>query len=359
MREFWKKHHRWIIAIATALTIVGGAAVAYSYLSAEEERPVEVTSAWPVADSERVVDKPASAPRWPLTGEEAPGDKVITRRPISVKIENSPQARPQWGLQKADVVYESVAEGGITRFNAIFHSDQSGEVGPVRSARLSDITIVPQYDALFAFSGASSTVGGRVRAAGLPNLSQDVGVSAPYYRKPGKAGPHNLWGVLDKLLVEAEGRGMRMKSEVRPLQFDRHAKEETVTVTEIDIPFSDANRVKWTYDKKQGVYLRVNNGSTHNDAETGQQVSAKNVVVMWAKYSTASRDKFGSTTYDIALTGKGQATIFRNGERLDGTWTADGKNPPRFVDKDGNPIKLAVGNTWMQVVATNVNIAMK
>jgi hypothetical protein len=256
-------------------------------------------------------------------------------------------------------VYESVTEGGITRFNAIYQSDQSGEIGPVRSARLSDITIVPQYHALFSFSGSSSTVAGRIRAAGLPNLSQDAGVSAPYYRRSGRAAPHNLWMRFERLLEEASSRGMELTAKVRSFQFDRSSAEDTPTVTQVDIPFSDSNRVRWRYDAEQRVYLRDNNGSRHVDAETGEQLRARNVVVMWAKYRAASRDKFGSTTYNVTLTGKGQVTVFRNGQRYNGTWVADEGNPPRFEDEGGNPIRLSPGNTWFQVIPTNVNITMK
>ncbi|MDH4139304.1 MAG: DUF3048 domain-containing protein [Coriobacteriia bacterium] len=359
MKQFWHKYHRWIIALSTVLVLAGGLAAAYYYMLDEEEGPVEVTSAWPEANLERVVDKPASVPRWPLTGLEAASEKAISRRPVSVKIENSPQSRPQWGIQRADVVYETVTEGGITRFNAIFHSDISGEVGPVRSARLSDVTVVPQYGALFAFSGASSTVGARVNSAGIPNLSQDAGVSYPYYRKAGRRGPHNLWMSFGKLLEEAKRRDMRTTADIRAFQFERSSADATVTVTEVFVPFSDANRVTWTYDEGSDRYLRVNNGSVHKDAETGKQITARNVVVMRAKYRVASRDKFGSTTYSIALTGKGQVSVFRDGQRFDGQWVADEKNPPKFVDADGNQIKLSPGNTWFQVIAPNVNITMK
>ena len=115
------------------------------------KKQAEVVASWPAADSERSVVKPAEPPRWPLTGLEAPSAEAVTQRVVSVKIENSPEARPQTNLQLADVVYESVTEGGITRFNAIFHSQSPDLIGPVRSARLSDTYIVPQYHALFGF----------------------------------------------------------------------------------------------------------------------------------------------------------------------------------------------------------------
>jgi len=115
-----------------------------------------VVSNWPGATGERPAPKPAEPLVWPLTGLTAPSSEAISSRVVSVKIENSREARPQAALQSADVVYESVTEGGITRFNALFHSQAPTTVGPVRSARLSDTDIVPQYKALFCFSGASA-----------------------------------------------------------------------------------------------------------------------------------------------------------------------------------------------------------
>lgn len=323
-------------------------------------KAAEVVAHWPVAAGERVVPKPPEPPRWPLTGLDAPSAEAVTQRVVSVKIENSPAARPQIALQSADVVYESVAEGGITRFNALFHSQYPEEAGPVRSARLSDTYIVPQYGALFVFSGASTSVNAAVNATDIDNLSQDAGVGYPYYRSSRRAAPHNLIVVFDKLIEEAGRRGMAATQEVRGLVFDTRASELTTpTVTSIAIPFSTANRVKWTYDAASGAYRRENNGVIHKDAATGEQISARNVVVLWARHEVASRDKFGSTTYRIILTGSGRCSVFRDGQRFDGTWEATAGAPPVFKAEDGTQIKLSSGNTWFQVIQPSINITMK
>jgi len=321
--------------------------------------PAEVTSAWPVAKSERVVPKPPDPPRWPLTGLVAPDSTAVGRRALSVKIENSAPSRPQTGLNSADVVYESVAEGGITRFNAIYHSQMPKTLGPVRSARLSDTWIVPQYHALFVFSGASYQVNKAVRRAKLPDLSQDAGVSAPYSRSSSRPAPHNLYLDTRKTYAEAAKRGMAVTANVPRLQYSVRLPSGSATTTAISIPFSTANKVTWTYKESDGLYHRVNDGKKHVDAATGRQVVANNVVVMWARHSASSKDKLGSTTYDIDLGGSGRVSVFRNGQRLDGTWTADKTGPPRFTTAAGLPIRLAPGTTWIQVIALNVNIAMK
>jgi hypothetical protein len=348
------------IVVAVIVVIAAGAA-AYVFLGGED--PVaQVSSPWPVADSERSVPKPEEPPIWPLTGLPAPSAETpASIRVVSVKIENSPAARPQSGIQSADVVYESITEGGITRFNCMFHSTNPDEpVGPVRSARLSDIDIVPQYSALFVFSGASGVVNSAVRSAGLENLSQDVGVSTGYKRVSFKSAPHNLYLDLAVIREEAERRGFPTTQPIKPLAFERASAAATPTVSHVTIPFSTANTSEWTYDPPTDAYLRENNGREHTDSLTGEQISAKNVVVIWARMVPQSkRDVSGSTTYDIELTGSGQATIFRNGEKLDCTWTATADAPPTFKAVDGTAVRLAPGNTWFQVVPTSVNISLE
>jgi len=105
--------------------------------------PVELTTPWPVADKERRAPRPDDLAVWPFTGERVTDPDTLSRRPLSIKIENSAAARPQTGIAAADVVYETISEGGITRFNCIYHSDLPPQVGPVRSARLSDVWVVP------------------------------------------------------------------------------------------------------------------------------------------------------------------------------------------------------------------------
>lgn len=347
-----------VLAAVSVVLIVAGV-VAYVVLA--DKPPVELTSPWPVADSERVMPKPSAPALWPLTGMPAASpDTPANTRIVSVKIENSPQARPQSGIQSADLVYESITEGGITRFNCLFHSTDPGEVGPVRSARLSDTDIVPQYDALFAFSGASGSVNAAVKAAGLQNLSQDVGVTYGYRRSKDHAAPHNLYLTLAKAREEGVKRGYPAIQVLRPLQFDKRSAESSITVNKITVPFSDSNVTEWTYDVAAGRYLRVNNGRVHEDALTDGQVHARNVVVLWAKMSAVSkRDVAGSQTYDIELVGSNRCSVFRDGTRFDGTWEAAKGKPPVFTAEDGAAIRLAPGNTWFQVVPSSVNITMQ
>lgn len=345
-----------------ALGVIASAAVCTVVLAActSAGRQYSLSSAWPRASAERVVARPPSAPRWPLTGMAAPDVESTTRRIVSVKIENSPAARPQTALNQADVVYESLAEGGITRFNALFHSQDPKDIGPVRSARLSDTWIVPQYGAVFFFSGASSFVTGRLRSAGLPLLSEDAGVTRPFYRSSSRSAPHNLFLKGDLTRPEAADRGLAATQTVRPFSFDYRRPDATPTVTSIFIPFSPANRVQWTYDAGRREYLRENNGKVHHDAATGAQVATKNVVVIWAVMRAAGpSDKAGNNTFDIVLGGKNRVSVFRDGVRFDGMWYADAKSPPVFKSSDGKAIRLAPGPSWFEVIPTSVNITLR
>jgi len=316
----------------------------------------EVTSPWPVAEAERTIDKPPPPPIWPLTGMDAPDSEAVTgQRIVSVKIDNAPIARPQSGLQSADVVYESITEGGITRFNCLFHSEVPATVGPVRSARLSDLKMVPQYEALFVFSGASGRVNAAVRSAGLQNLSQDAGVSRGYSRSRARRAPHNLYVDLTQIREEGVNRGYPARQELRRLAFQGSVPATGTPASAISIPFSRANRVEWVYDANRALYLRSNNGAVHRDALTGEQLSARNVVVMWAQTVPA----VPSGTYDIQLAGSNRASVFRDGIRIDGTWHAGPDQPPSFIAADGSAIRLAPGNTWFQVISTDVNIVIR
>jgi hypothetical protein len=344
-----------VAAVATAV-VFAASLVGCS----NNKSPAAVTSAWPIADAERTVPKPATPPRWPLTGLDAPSAAAIQTRVLSVKIENSAASRPQTALNRADLVYESLAEGGITRFNCLYQSQEPKTIGPVRSARLSDGWIVPQYNALFFFAGASTFVTNSLRKLGIPLLSQEQGINRPYVRSGSRPAPHNLFLKPDVAREEAKRLGYPTTQTLKPFAFVQRAMSATVTVTRIDIPFSPAQRTTWTYDPAKKIYLRENNGARHIDAETGQQVRARNVVVMWAPMrSTGHPDKFGSTTYDITLGGTNRASVFHDGQRWDGTWTADRKSPPVFRADDGTLIRLARGTSWFEVIPTNVNISLK
>jgi hypothetical protein len=343
----------------TSVAVVIIAAIAAAGAGGCKAKSV-IESVWPSASAERTVPKPPTPPRWPLTGLDAPDQQATLLRPLSVKIENSAPSRPQSGLDMADVVYETVTEGGITRFNAVFQSKQPKVAGPVRSVRYSDLYVVPQYQAIFAHCGGESNLQKALRDPRYADMDQFFNPS-PYYRSAEKAAPHNLFVDLAKLRAAAvEKRKIKPTVELRPFAFERSSKEMTPVVTVITVPFATDNKAMWTYAAGTKTYLRDINGKAHKDKVSGKQYSARNVVVMWAKVSTRSHtDSAGTAALEIVLEGTGRASVFRDGQRFDGNWSADQNNPPVFKAANGATIKFSPGNTWFQVIANEQNIVIK
>ena len=312
---------------------------------------------YPEVGKEPVIQEPVEPTYWPLTGLEAPSPDAITVRPLSVKIENHAAARPQTGLNQADVVYESIAEGGITRFNCIFQSTIPSRLGPVRSARLSDLWIVPQYSGLFFFSGANTDVLNKVKSSTISNMSHDF-ASALYKRASDRSAPHNLYLETEGVYDLAKEKGYEVTGVYTGLSFAEIASYATTPTTEITIPISNYVTVNWKWDAAKKVYVRYHYDKPHVDSD-GAPVVATNVVVMWAKYTPQSKLNKGSITYDITLGGTGPASLFIGGQRIDGTWSASKDAPPTFTDAAGNAVRLNPGTTWFEVPPLDIKITTK
>ncbi|MDR2492054.1 MAG: DUF3048 domain-containing protein [Coriobacteriales bacterium] len=284
---------------------------------------------------------------YPLTGKPADNEAEVLRRPLSVKIENTPEARPQLGMGAADVVYETITEGGITRFNCVFQSTVPPEVGPVRSGRNSDVSLVPQYDALFFMSGANSRVLGEIADAGLADMSHNA-ASALYYRVDYRAAPHNLYLRFDDVYTVAESKGYATALDrPRRLEFgepDLNAPGFS-DASSVTVPFSDWYVAEWSWDASTASYRRSMDGPSL-DAADNQQLAATNVVVLWTPYTPLNYKQ----TSAVSLNGSGEARVFVGGKQVSCTWSSDGTTPPRFAHADGSPVKLAPGTTFFQVL---------
>ena len=331
------------------------------------KRAAEEPSSQPEAAKPESEPEPAPEPlpepepvytAWlPLTGEGVDeNDPRLKLRPLSVKIENTPESRPSMGLTYADVVYETITEGGITRFNAIFHSTIPNELGSVRSGRNSDTTIVPQYGALFVFSGCNSVVLEQL-AASIPNRISEGNAGNSFYRVQQKSAPHNLY-FNPKLGYERfEELGADIYTdEPRGLSFGKNDMEGLggSKATEIFVPFSaPVFDVTWKYDPESGAYFRYIKGEAQVDeSDNARQVRAENVVVLGPPYSSNG----DGLTLAINFNGEGNAILFQDGMRLDLTYYSDGTHPPTLRDSNGKTVFFKPGQTWFQAPG-NVNVA--
>lgn len=335
----------------------------------------------------------------PINGEmytKAQKDLWSLRRPIVAAIENHMDSRPQSGLSRADVVYEAVAEGGITRFLAVFYcgiADNDYTIGQIRSARVYFINFAMEYgdNPLFVHWGGANNIDnnmpGGVKAKGQidprvdaykllekigwvngrygsdMNGATNTGYPALFTddRRMDLATEHQKVGSTDKIYEEATKRGYdyedsdgnKWDENFTSWKFiDGKAisspKYSSVSFRFWDGTLSDDYIVEWKYDATNNKYLRFNGGKEHRDLENNEQISAKNIAIMFAKEET-SVDKEHHNLYTV--TGEGDAMVFQNGDVIEGTWEKKtAKDRIMFFDSEDEEISFVRGQTWIEVL---------
>ena len=285
----------------------------------------------------------------PLTGLSV--DAPIIRPALVVKIDNHPKARPQWGLNQADIVYEENVEM-LTRFAAVFHTNDSDPVGPIRSGRKQDVDLLESLNSpLFAWSGGNAEVTKLIRASTMVDLSYSVANQEGGYRREGsRSAPHNLLAETTKLWTLApEG------AQPPPAQFSYRAADEAIPATAREtagIKLSmDGVRVLWEWSSEFGRFLRSQDDKPHVDFQD-VRVNAANVVVLYVSYSKSGYSPVAKTL------GSGEAWVFTAGKLFQGTWERSDAGQP-FILKDtaGAPIKLTPGNTWVELTRVGKGVS--
>ena len=290
----------------------------------------------------------------PLTGAPTATGKVPLRTAIAVKVENLPEARPQWGLDMADIVFEEPVEGGITRFIALYQCHTESRIEPVRSARFVDLDILqPLGKILFAYSGAIQPVVNEIDSP--TSLLEDVGADkagAAYSVDYARVQPHNLMTSTSALYSAAHRLGYSLH-DVPPPYFSYGPLPpggKQVSAVHIAFPLDVTS---WAWDAKTGRWLRSYSDTGPAIQGDNAQISAANVVIMHVvEYPTPYvEDVTGAHENELVLTGSGPAWVFRDGVQLKGTWRRPSlKEPATFVEADGAKVTLAPGNTWEELV---------
>lgn len=299
----------------------------------------------------------------PLTGLPVRDPTVLQRPPLAVKVENSRPARPQAGLDLADVVFEEVTEGGVTRFIAIFHSQLPEEVGPIRSARFVDAEVLPPFGAVFAISGAAPVVLRAVAAAGIETLVDD-GSGHPFYRVRGRRAPHDLFARPADLYDAAQGRGTPARpawpfDPTPPPGAERcpagatPAAPPAATPCEqpgqaIDVRMSGSSVTGWRYDPATGRYLRLQDGEPALTAD-GRPMSAATVVVIATNVRPSGCcDPAGNPLTATDVVGGGRAVILRDGRWYEAHWEKpSAASQFSFTHPAVGPFPFAPGPVWI------------
>ena len=357
------------ILIASIFLYAFSAGISYMVFNTVLKKPVSIVT--PFGDLTDVTSGAEEGPKdqpCPTNGTmytKGRREQWETRRPLGVMVENHVDSRPTLGLSRADVIYEAVAEGGITRFLVLYLCQDAGDIAPVRSARTYFLDWVSEYDAAYAHVGGANTPGpadalGQIRQYGIKDMDQ-FGLGFPtYWRGTDKLAPHNVHSTTKKLWGAAEERGFGPKDEKGARwdkNFDQWKFKDDVALEErgdqkpIVVPFwtnQPDYTVTWQYDKTANVYKRFHGAEAQIDKLTNEHLSAKNLIIQFQTERDAN-DGYPDGHLLYGTTGTGSALIFMDGKAIVGKWIkVDRTSRTKFVDAKGKEIQLSRGLVWIQ-----------
>lgn len=347
-KTIWYKSPRILIGLAVALCavlLILVAAVAMNRNNVDTDKKITTEK----QNKKKKKDEPTVVERHIDGMMVATADANMV--PACVMIENAAfdGVRPQSGLSAASVVYEVIVEGGITRLMAVYAGEQADEVGPVRSARDTYLEFASEYNCGYAHAGGSYTAMLAIPRFDMRNI--DALLESKYFwRDSGKYSPHNLFTSTANL-YEAIGDGHSWTDEPTYATWNFANDDELPTgeaATEVNIAFGGSYDVQYRYNAEGKYYERVNGGIVQTDANTGNTLTTRNIIIEKVPEGIYIE---GKGRVNFAVTGEGEVYIFRNGVLTQGTWKkADRLDRTRYYDADGNEIALARGNTWVEVV---------
>lgn len=291
----------------------------------------------------------------PLTGQRGYDENLLGSRPVMISVENHPKARPQWGLTSSDIVWEMVAEGGITRM-LLMYADYTRipeKVGPTRSARHYFVDLVEGFDAIFVHFGYSPAAKRQLREHGVNNINGMVD-GAYFFRDKSrkKYGIEHTAYTTDKAVAKAiEKKGYRkevLSKYASPFIFTETPRTLSGgACDEITVSFSSSYTYKYTYDATRNVYLSTINGKKFVDSE-GTQQNFDNVIVCYTNISDILGDEKGRVDFDLS---KGKGVYVTNGTYEEITWEkGDSKDMMKFYDAYGTELVLNTGRTYIAIV---------
>ncbi len=337
----------WLIALVSTVVVLSIAGVSLALTT-----PTKSTGGTHSATSSATTQ--ASGSTCPLSGVPAAGGQLPQRPALAVKIDNYPTARPQSGLDKADIVFEEPVEAGITRLVAVFQCQSASLVGPVRSARAVDAPILDQLSKpLFLHVGGIAPVLSLIRGADLFDeslLARGPVVQSP----PGHYAPD------DTYVSTAAGWGLRPNDTTPPASLFTYSSTTPsgTPVATVHIPYSQTSDVTWMWDTGSGRW-RLYYSGTPASVAGGNPIAVPNVVVQTVRvsYGPWVEDTNGALEVQSQLTGSGPLEVFRNGIEVTGTWQRSSlTSPTRLVASDGSAIALQPGETWVELVPSTIAV---
>lgn len=341
----------WVTLVAALVVLAAGGGVALALTTHHRRSATPPPTTAPVPPPASV---PADGPDCPLTGAPAPRGSVPQRPALAIKVDNVPQARPQSGLDKADVVFEEPVEGGITRFVAVFQCQGAASVGDIRSARAVDTQILDQLsDPIFIHAGGITPVLSLLRAANLHN-ENILGIPSIINLDRSRVAPFSTF------TSTSDGWGLVPSDTSPPSPLFSYGPNPPVGTPagSVHIPYSEWSNETWTWSASAGKWMLAYSGQPAMLSD-GTQISATNVVVQSVHVTYGPWVESGCCALEVQsqMIGTGPLIVLRNGQEISGTWQRSSLlSPTTLLSANGTVISLAPGNTWVAIVPDNVSI---
>ena len=299
-------------------------------------------------------EEPTYAYTAPLTGHGS--NQPPEQRPVMVMINNAPQARPQSGLNQADIVYEVLAEGEMTRFLTVFQSQKPEVIGPVRSIRPYFIQIGAGFDALLIHAGGSPEALATLSRSKKYSHLDEIPNGKYFWREKSRKAPHNLYTNPELIEQAMEEKGMRKP--VEPIRFTFLPEDAEISggtpATKVEITFHSLNKAMFQYDSEEKKYMRFTNGEPHYDLNDNKQLSATNLLVVAARHRVL--DSEGRREVDVE--GPGDGYLFQQGKVQKIRWKrSDGVIRAYEDEAMTKEMPLLPGQTWVEIVPDTPDIA--
>lgn len=345
IKKWFSTHKKETILIAAVVIALGAVGGVFAYTQLKKKPMTPAAQPAPEQKAEEPA-APTTLPS-PLTGVQV-APELASRPVTAMVVENSIDARPQSGLTEAGVVFEATAEGGITRFLAMFQDTRPALIGPARSLRPYFIDFALPFQASVGHVGGSPDALAEARIVGLRDIDQGNN-AAFYWRATDRYAPHNVYTSTDKLDQLLQQKGFT-KSEFTPWARQEGKALEVPAASTINLDISSANyKAVFNYDKASNTYLRSVGGKPHVNREDGKQITPKVVIAI----KTPHRIIDSAGHYGMTLVGSGEAHIFMDGGVTPVTWEKTARQHMfRFKDATGKEVPISAGQTWITLLPT-------
>lgn len=352
-----KKKRWWLIGGGTILLIL----IVWGIVAAVNKPPEKITIATPTPE---IIATATPEVQYSMLDGTLVGPERATRHPLGIMVENLSSIRPQTGLSDASIVYESIVEGGITRYMALYAPNLPARVGPVRSARTQFLDWAQEYtpeSAHYAHVGGSADALSKIVGDTINDLDQfSVGAKAfQRFPKAGLASEHTMYTFPDRLYEAAKNKKYKTESTFKVWQFKEEAdianRPESQSIT---VPYSSAvYTVKFTYDKASNTYKRKNGSKDDIDAANNKQIAVKNLIVHFASYQDTGKKGIQR----VGLIGDGTAKIFLDGKVIEAKWHKS-KPKERTIYTDtatGAEVQFNRGQFWIAAPKSGTAITVQ